>query len=272
MVKVIIVTGGSRGIGKAIIEYILTHSDRDTVVVSVARTEESLKLLQDKYGSDRFQYVVGNIVDECVQDEIIKISLKFEKNIYSLVANAGILAPVDSITKYNSELWKDHFDVNFFSIVSLVSKCLPHMNYRHGNSDEDDNINRKGNNIIMVSSGASVKAYKGWSCYCASKAALNQFALSIATEMGPQVKSIAVAPGVVATQMQVDIRDKLGPQGMPSDALKRFVDLYNENQLLDPSVPGHVYGYLATEGIPEELNGCYVRYNDERLLPYINQK
>ena len=48
MVKVVIVTGGSRGIGKAIIEYMLTHSDRDTVVISAARTAEPLKLLQEK--------------------------------------------------------------------------------------------------------------------------------------------------------------------------------------------------------------------------------
>lgn len=262
MAKVIIVTGGSRGIGKATIEYILNSTDMNTVVISVARTEEPLKLLQDKFGSKRFQYVIGNIVDENIQNEIIKIALKFDKNIYSLVANAGVLAPVDSITNYNSKLWKDHFDVNFFSIVSLVSKCLPHMQRC------DD---KRSNNIIIVSSGASVKAYKGWSCYCASKAALNQFTLSLATEMSPKIKAIAVAPGVVATQMQIDIRDTLGPQGMPPDALKRFIDLFDNNQLLDPSVPGHVYGYLAIEGIPEELNGLYVRYNDERLLSYINQ-
>lgn len=198
MVKVVIVTGGSRGIGKAIIEYMLTHSDRDTVVISAARTAEPLKLLQEKYGSERFQYVVGNIVDQCTQDKIVKTALKFDKNIYSSVANAGILAPVDSITNYDPKLWKNHFDVNFFSIVSLVSKCVPHMNKQESNGEEE-NTNNRGNNIIMVSSGASVKAYKGWSCYCASKAVLNQFTLSITTEMGPQIKSIAIAPGIVAT-------------------------------------------------------------------------
>lgn len=256
MTKVIIVTGGSRGIGKAIIQDILDRpSERDTLVISVARHEDSLKQLQQCYGEEKFQYVVGDIVDERVQDNILQIALKYNDHIHSIVSNAGVLAPVDNVVNFNAQEWKQHFDINFFSIVSLVTKCLPHM-------EEDANSH---GNVIMVSSGASVKAYKGWSCYCASKAALNSFTLSVATELEGKVRSIAVAPGVVDTQMQVDIREKFGPEGMPSDAFKRFTDLHDNHQLLDARVPGHVYAELAIEGIPEQLNGLYLRYNDERL-------
>lgn len=256
MGKVIIVTGGSRGIGKAIIQDILNRpKEKDTLVISVARNEPPLKELQGIYDSDRFQYVVGDVVNEKVQARILELALKRNEHIHAIVANAGVLAPVDSIKNFNFKDWKQHFDINFFSIVSLVSKCLPHMS---GND-------LLPGNIIMVSSGASVKAYKGWSCYCASKAALNSFALSIATEMEGQVKAIAVAPGVVATQMQVDIREKFGPEGMPADVFKRFTDLYDQNKLLEAHVPGHVYAELAVNGIPASLNGLYLRFNDERL-------
>lgn len=253
MGKVIIVTGGSRGIGKAVIEDILGRALDSVKVITVARTGDPLKELQDKYGSDKLEYVVGDITSEAVQEKVLQIAVsEGEQGISSLVANAGVLEPVDSIGNYKIEDWKRHFDINFFSVVSLVSKCLPHM--------------APCGNIIMVSSGASVKAYKGWSCYCASKAALNSFTLSVATEYQPsQVKAIAIAPGVVATQMQEDIRDKFGPTGMPADALKRFTDLYDKNQLLDASVPGHVYAEVALAGIPAELSGLYLRYNDERL-------
>lgn len=256
MTKVIIVTGGSRGIGKAIIQDILNRpTEGNTLVISVARHEGPLKQLQDMYGEERFQYVVGDVVDELVQDNILQIALKYNNHIHSIVSNAGILEPVDNIVNFRSKEWKEHFDINFFSVVSLVTKCLPYMEGDAGSHG----------NVIMVSSGASVKAYKGWSCYCASKAALNSFTLSVATEMNGKVRSIAVAPGVVDTQMQVDIREKLGPEGMPSDALKRFTDLHNNNQLLDASVPGHVYAELAIKGIPQDLNGLYLRYDDEKL-------
>lgn len=265
--KVIVVTGGSRGIGKAIIEDILNRSNEEEEakaihVISVARSEEPLKQLQDKYGSSKFQYVVGDVSDPQTQLELLQLALSINNHIDSLVANAGVLDPVGPITQYKDESWKRHFDINFFSVVSMVSQFLPHMTNHNNGKDKTT----QPGNIIMVSSGASVKSYQGWSCYCASKAALNSFAQSIAAEHDPStIRSIAVAPGVVDTQMQVDIRDKLGPKGMPQEALKRFTDLFGNKQLLDPSVPGHVYAQLALEGVPSTLNGVYIRYNDDRL-------
>lgn len=249
MGKVILVTGVSRGIGKYIVELLLT-SGSDAVVYGIARSEEPLKELKTKF-PETFFYVTGDINDAKSLEQLVDHAIRGHGRIDSVIANAGVLEPVQNVNNIDVSAWKKLFDVNFFSVVSLASIALPHLSKVNGN-------------LILVSSGASTKPYYGWGAYGSSKAALNHFAMTVAEESS-NVKAIAVAPGVVDTQMQVDIREKFGPESMNADALKRFTDLKSNNQLLDPRVPAAVYTRLALDGIPANLNGTYLRYNDERL-------
>lgn len=249
MTKVILVTGVSRGIGRSIVEQILT-SGEDAVVYGIARSETELQKLKQIYGVTFF-YVVGDVTDEYKITTLVEDALRKFGRIDSIIANAGVLEPVQNVNNIDVEAWKVLFNINFFSVVLLVSLVLPHLSKSNGN-------------LVFVSSGASVKPYYGWGAYGSSKASLNHFAMTIAEECS-NVKAIAVAPGVVDTQMQVDIREKFGPQSMTPEALKRFTDLKNDNMLLDSTVPAAVYTKLALHGIPSELNGKYIRYNDERL-------
>ncbi|GCF00157.1 hypothetical protein ZYGM_000231 [Zygosaccharomyces mellis] len=250
MVKSVIVTGVSRGIGRSVVEQILNGRE-DAIVTGIARSECSLKSLKDQFGN-RFFYVVGDVTDTNSIRSLIQMALSKAGKIDSIVANAGVLEPVQSIQNANVESWKKLFDVNFFSVLMLSILAMPHL------------IKSQGN-LIFVSSGASNKWYSGWGAYGASKAALNHLALTISNE-GDGVKTISVAPGVVDTQMQVEIRERFGPAGMSSESLKRFNDLKTNGSLLDPKIPAEVYVNLALQGIPNELNGAYVRYNDKRLV------
>jgi hypothetical protein len=54
---------------------------------------------------------------------------------------------------------------------------------------------------------------------------------------------------------------------MTPKALERFTQLYKTSSLLDPKVPAAVLAQLVLKGIPDSLNGQYLRYNDERLGP-----
>lgn len=249
MTKVVLVTGASRGIGRAIVDDVLKR-EKDAAVYGVARSEELLSEIKEKYGN-RFYYVVGDITDDSVLEKLVNGAVERHGHIDSVIANAGVLKPVQDVSKLDVASWKRLFDVNFFSVVSLTSKVIPYLSKVHGN-------------LIFVSSGASVKPYYAWGAYGSSKAALNHFAMTVAAETS-EVRSIAIAPGVVDTQMQVDITEKLGPDAMTPEALKRFIDLRKNKELLPPAVPAAVYGKLALEGIPAELNGQYLRYNDKRL-------
>ncbi|CCE65972.1 hypothetical protein TPHA_0N01910 [Tetrapisispora phaffii CBS 4417] len=252
--KVILVTGVSRGIGKCIVSELLDVGEgSDVVVYGVARSEGPLIELKNKYG-ELFNYVVGDISEDSVLEELVEKIKEAYGYIDSIIANAGILEPVSNVNMIDGAAWKHLFDVNFFSIVSLVSKTIGLVSARKGT-------------YVFVSSGASVKPYYGWGAYGASKAALNHFASTLANEES-SIKCVAIAPGVVDTQMQVDIRGKYGPAGMTKDALKRFTDLYKNNQLLDSSVPAKLYANLASRGIPDNCNGLYLRYDDDKLKDF----
>ncbi|CCK73092.1 sepiapterin reductase family protein IRC24 KNAG_0M02390 [Huiozyma naganishii CBS 8797] len=250
--RVVVVTGASRGIGRAVVGELLALGD-DVVVVGVARDAAQLQEVQDEYGASKFQYLAGDVADVALHDSLKTFLTERYSRLDGLVANAGMLEPVAPLDQFldAGSSWERHFSLNVFSVVSLVARLLPLLKQARGN-------------IVAVSSGASVKPYAGWACYCASKAALNSYTRSIASEV-PEVRAIAVAPGVVATQMQQHIRETLGPQGMPAAALKRFTDLHTDGLLLDPHVPGRTIARLALEGIPEQLNGEYIRHDDQQL-------
>lgn len=94
--------------------------------------------------------------------------------------------------------------------------------------------------IVHLSSGAAHKAYAGWSVYCASKAALDHHARAVALDRIPALRICSVAPGVVDTDMQSEVRaatpeqfplrdrfialKQAGELAAPEDAARRFVD------------------------------------------------
>ncbi|EDO15829.1 hypothetical protein Kpol_1057p17 [Vanderwaltozyma polyspora DSM 70294] len=250
--RVILVTGVSRGIGRAIVDVLM--KDSDAVVYGISQSEGALVKMKSQFGS-RFDYVVGDVSKEENIKQLVDRAIGKHGRLDSVIANAGVLAPVQDVNHIAVDEWKRLFDVNFFSIVSLVKLTI-------------DYISKTNGNYIFVSSGASVKSYYAWGAYGASKAALNHFTMTIASEE-EKVKAIAVAPGVVDTQMQVDIREKFGPESMTPEALKRFTDLKENDQLVPSIVPATIYANLALKGIPQELNGQYLRYNDEKLKEFL---
>ncbi|CAK7895903.1 benzil reductase ((S)-benzoin forming) Irc24p [[Candida] anglica] len=248
MAQVFILTGASKGIGAAIAEYILS-ANTTTKLVAVARSSTQLDALIEKYGSDRVIAIVGDVSDESTSQRAVLGAVEKWGRVDSIIANAGVLDPVGPVSKSDVTSWKKLFDINLFAVVDLIAKSLPELRKSHGR-------------IIAVSSGASTKSYDGWSAYGASKAALNHLIQSVAEEEKGVVSAISIAPGVVDTDMQVDIRQKFGANMKP-EALKRFTDLHSKGELLPASVPAAVYGKLALNGWDSELNGKYWRYNDE---------
>ncbi|AET40375.1 SDR family oxidoreductase Ecym_5639 [Eremothecium cymbalariae DBVPG len=250
MSKIILVTGVSRGIGRAIVEKICATSD--AVVLGIARSGAPLQELKTKYG-EKFEYIVGDITDDAVIEKSLSLVTSKYGRLDAVIANAGVLDPVQDVNCIDVSEWKRLFDVNFFSVVTLVSNSLPLLKASQGN-------------VIFVSSGASVTAYPSWGAYGSSKAALNHFAATIAADE-PSVRAISVAPGVVDTQMQHDIRNKFSSSMVPS-TLERFVNLDKNDQLLAPEVPATVYVNLALKGIPENVNGKYLRYDNNLIADY----
>lgn len=268
MSSVFIVTGASRGLGQAIAKLLIDNSDNSKVVLvarSKSRLEKFIDLFPETHRPDvaqRTLIVAGDLTDRSVVKSIIDQTIGKFGRIDGIIFNAGKLDPVNHIAKIDVDEMKKLFDINLFSIVELLKQAIPYL--RKAGTAE------KPASCLFVSSGASTKPYDGWLSYGASKAAVNHVALDLSVEEAPKIHSISIAPGVVNTEMQTHIRNEIGSHMKPQ-ALKRFTDLYNNNQLLPPKVPGSVYANMALRGIPEALNGKYVRYSDDCLASYIEQ-
>lgn len=250
--KVIVVTGVSRGIGRSIVDRIFTH-DNEAVVVGIARSEAPLLEIKEQYG-DRFEFVVGDITDDVKLNALIQTAIDKYGKIDSLVANAGVIEPVSPVGEADVPGWRRLFDINFFSIVSLVKIALPHL------------LKSQDANIVFVSSDASDTYFSNWGAYGSSKAALNHFAMTVAQE-AEHVKCLAVAPGIVDTSMQVNIRENVG-NNMSQQHHEMFKSLHKDNKLLNSDIPANVYAQLALKGVPEDINGTYISFDSDKLKDY----
>ena len=246
--KVLIVTGASRGIGRATAQYLLQQSHN---VVVVARSEAPLQSLQEEYPR-QVAVLAGDFSDPSLGTKAVELATSRWGCLDGVVVNHGTLGTVGKIADASTQEWSAAFNVNFFSAVALVQAALPLLRHSRGR-------------IVLVSSGAAVTAYRTWGSYGSSKAALNHLALTLANEE-TQVTTVALRPGVVDTQMQTDIREKHHPFMEPEDA-KRFAQLKSSGSLLRPEQPGHVMARLALEA-HKELSGKFLSWNAEELAPY----
>jgi benzil reductase ((S)-benzoin forming) len=87
--------------------------------------------------------------------------------------------------------------------------------------------------LVMITSGAARNPYPGWSGYCAGKAAVDHWTRTVGAEqeMRGGAKVVAIAPGVVDTPMQAEIRDT-DPDDFPN--VERFIGLHEDGELGDP--------------------------------------
>ncbi|KAJ1928075.1 hypothetical protein IWQ60_002387 [Tieghemiomyces parasiticus] len=249
---VVIVTGASRGLGLAIVREVLSLGAH---VLGTARSEESLVRLQREWQESRpatdadqpeFTFIAGDITKSATGDLLVAAALKQFGRIDAVIHNAGIIEPVAKLADADLDAWRTLFDVNLFSIIGLTQKALPHLRERRGR-------------VVMVGSGAAVKAITGWSAYCCSKAALYRLTDCLAAEE-PDVTTLAVAPGVVDTDMQIFIRERANAAMKPSEH-ERFTNMKQSGQLVQPDQPGHVIAQLALHA-DHELSGQCLYWTD----------
>ena len=220
--KVILVTGGSRGIGFATAR--LFSENGANVVISAIdprRLEESSKKIRNCSSM-----VCDNRDSNQVQNMIKKITDEFGK-IDVLVNNAGIFPTPKRLHEISEEEWNKVIDVNLTGQFRVSKEVIPHMLER-------------GGVIINVASDAGLKAYEGFSVdhYSASKAALILMTKTMALEYAKEgIRVNCVCPGVVDTDMaapylqtqkdreMVDAAHPLGRIGRPEDVARSILFL-----------------------------------------------
>ena len=186
--KVALVTGGGRGIGRAVA---LALARQGAAVAVTARSAdqlaETVALVRDADGE-----AVAVVADIAQQDEVGQMVRTVAEALGPadiLVNNAG-LARFAPVVEASAEDWRLMLEVNLLGTFFVTQAVLPSM------------IERRRGWIINISSSAGIKGYVEQSGYCASKHALIGFAKALALETQPHgVRVHTICPGAVDTDM-----------------------------------------------------------------------
>lgn len=165
------------------------------------------------------------------------------------VNNAGVLDPVGPLRDADPAAVADHIGVNLLGVVHGTATYARFVRSRSG-----------GGALVNITSGAASTPYPGWGPYCASKAAVDQLTRVVALEEADAgLRALAVAPGVVDTDMQAAIRATSADRFPP---VQRFLDLHAAGAF---NSPAWVADHIVTQALgPTPADGSVVvRVPDE---------
>ena len=213
--KVAVVTGGTDGIGKALVDALLAQGAK---VSTCGRDHDKLYRLQREYASYHLHTVVADVSSENDCRHFIESTLKIFGRIDILINNAGISmrslfkdAEIDVIRKV--------MDINFFGAVYCTKYALGSL------------IERKGT-IVGISSIAGYRGLPGRSGYSASKFALQGWLEAIKTELaGDDVHVMWISPGFTTSNIRNAALNNKGQQQGESPM--------DENKMMTPEECAH---------------------------------
>jgi len=183
--QVALVTGGTKGIGKAIADKL---SSRGAQVVVTARTAPE----ENKNGH---HFIAADLTQPGNAEAIAKEILEKYGRIDIIVNNAGAnLSPGGGFETLSDDHWYNDWQLNFLSVTRINKSLLPAM------------IRQKSGVIINISTGAAKQPiWEMTMSYSSAKAALNAYSKALANELGSKgIRVNVVSPGVVKTPLMLD--------------------------------------------------------------------
>jgi len=187
--KVAVITGSTRGIGRAIAERMAEHGAN--VVVSSRKQEvcdQVAKEINDKFGKGKAVAIAANISSREHLQNLVDQTNKTFGRIDVLVCNAASNPYYGPMAEISDEQFAKILNNNIVANNWLTSMVVPQM------------IARKDGSIIIVSSIGGLKGSTVIGAYCISKAADMQLARNLACEYGPHnIRVNCIAPGLIKT-------------------------------------------------------------------------
>lgn len=205
---VAIVTGGSRGIGRAIVEVlaaaemevIFTYRDNAAAASEVTAAGHNPKLTAEKLDV-RDPSACAALADK-IFDRTGRIDL--------LVNNAGVVRD-HILSDLGDEDLQTVLDTNVSGTFHMSRAVVPFM------------VMKRRGKIVNISSVSGEKGGRGQTNYAASKGAVNAFTRALAVELAPRNINVnAVAPGVIDTEMSQGVRDRAGDAVLSRILLRRI--------------------------------------------------
>ncbi|KPK02381.1 MAG: hypothetical protein AMK71_02420 [Nitrospira bacterium SG8_35_4] len=226
MSRVVIVTGGSKGIGAAICRAFVNGGD--TVVVNYSRSVADAEALQSELSGSKGRLVLeqADISKPVDVKRMVENTLKSFNKIDVLVNNAGITRD-GFLMLMSEEDWQEVMDVNLKGVFNCSRAVCEHM------------ISQRSGVIINMSSLSGITGLAGQTNYAASKGGVIAFTRALAKEMAPfGVRVNAVAPGIIETEMTGALSD---------DAKKRFLSTIPMKRFGSPEEVASVVRFLSSD-------------------------
>lgn len=229
-----ILTGHTRGLGQAIAAELLA---REIPVLGLARsdnpelTKHFLNLLQQ----EKVDFADPASLQLWLESEVLDRFLEDATSLL-LINNAGMLGPVAPLGRQNDTKLIQTVNLNITAPL-LLSNAVAHRY-------------QEPLRIAHISSGAGRSAFAGWSIYGATKAALDHHAKSSGADASQQLRICSIAPGVVDTEMQAEIRLS-SAKDFP--LIDRFLALKQQGELSSPrDTAERLVRYLLSDNFGEE--------------------
>ena len=244
--KTALITGASRGIGKAIAPRFALEG-ASIAITNIVEDEEFINTIDEikAHNVDIKGYIsnASNFEDsQRVVNEIIKDFGKID----ILVNNAGITKDT-LLMRMNEDQWDAVISVNLKSVFNLTKAVLQTM------------LKQKNGSIINMSSVVGVSGNAGQSNYSASKAGILGFTKSVAKELGSRnIRCNAIAPGFILTEMT---------ENLPPDIKSDWINKIPLKRGGTPEDVANTALFLASESI-----FLYNRTNNSCVRRYVNLK
>ena len=221
MSKVWLITGSSRGLGRAFTEAILEAGD---CVVAAARNPEQLADLKQKYG-EKIRTVVLDVTNEAQAKSAFEVAISSFGSLDVLVNNAGFgnVSPVEdtSLADFRAQI-----ETNLFGVIIMTKAVLPYFR------------ERRAGHIVQVTSISGRIGPAGRAPYAAAKFGVEGFSESLSREIAPLgVKVTIIEPGGFRTDFagaSTELHEGRPEYASTVGASVSFQKSYNGNQPGDP--------------------------------------
>jgi len=239
--KVALVTGASRGIGKATAQLLAAEG---ATVIGTATSDNGAQSISDYLGN-KGQGLRLNVNEEGAIDTLISDVTKNHGAIDILVNNAGITRD-NLLMRMKEDEWNDVIDTNLSAVFKLSKAVMRGM------------MKKRNGRIINIGSVVGTMGNPGQANYCAAKAGVIGFSKSLAQEIaGRGVTVNVVAPGFIDTDMTKSLTD---------DQKERIFDQIPSGRLGKPEEIASAVAFLASEGAAY-ITGQTIHVNGGLSMP-----
>lgn len=214
MSRVVLITGGTRGIGRALAETLLRAGDK--VAVTGTTEDGAVKAERELAKLGEVAAIVCNVREVSSAELAVRTAVAKFGGIDALVNNAGVGVGVP-IAEMPHDEWDRIIGTNITGVFNCCKAAIPHLRQRGGGW------------IVNISSLASKNPFAGGAAYCASKAAVNAFSEALMQELRyDNIRVTYVLPGSVATGFS-GREPAAGSEWklLPEDVAQAIVDVLN---------------------------------------------